>query len=231
MLDTPKSYRELWGNEASDAVLAYWTESIVPRLSPKASRKLTGADVVRLFKVNFFDGELTVGTWYENSELIALALLMRRHGLDFPEEMQMKLGRAIALELLSHALKDWKSPDKRKRALLKFSEDVGISENLGLITGELADEQSRVEKPTDLLVKVESWLRSEDRLGNEYPDFLRLLDRIVRANSGFEFDERFQSQVKTRMGMLAFYVGWWLELGPDEVRGMVERAVKKDYLL
>ncbi|MEW6303144.1 MAG: hypothetical protein AB1705_06725 [Verrucomicrobiota bacterium] len=218
-----------WGeklleNDYARGVVRIWDTEVKREIRgiPKANQ---GAWVIQFYRENYFDGEMRIGSTGENAELLALGELMRSRDIVIPPEFKGTLNRVVSLELTEPFLGEWANRDARKKALLDFLEAIGgqlvADVDLDVSSGPL--EFANVD---ELEQKITEWMESDDQLDRECPGFLKLLDRMCRAQLGWDYDDLYHEGSRQRLMLIVFFAGRWLRLPKEEIMRLVKKASK-----
>ena len=219
----------IWGynlldNDAALDIKAKWEKELKKLL--KTHPEWEGQDVVNFYLENHFDDNFEYGDIYHNSEILALAKLLYNHKFELPQEFKKLVETVVSLELQKKALAEWDKPQKRKKALLDFLDAIKGSIQS---TSEIKQVSSLPEYSSkdELLERINSWLESDEKLEDEYPLFLKSVDKLISSRLGFDYDSKHIEVTAQRMMLLAFYVGWLLDLPKKQIQGLVQKAKEK----
>ena len=221
-----------WGyslldNDAALDIKAKWEKELDKYL--KAYPHWKGQEVVDFYLENHFDDRFEYGDIYSNSELLALAKLLYDNEFELPERFKRVVENVLTLELQEDALAEWDKPQKRKEVLLSFLADIkgNLQEIDNIINTTSILEFSGKEA---LSKKIDVWLDSDEDLEREYPRFLRVIDKLITSRLGYDYDKKHIEVTTQRMMLLAFHVGWLLELPKDQIHDLVDKAKKTTIL-
>lgn len=222
----------IWGhnlldNDAALDIKNIWEKELKKYLNnyPNWEEK----DIISFYLQNHFNNKFDYGERYNNLEILSLAKLLKINGYDLPKDFKNVVEIVVSMELQEDSLKEWEKPKKRKEILLTFLDEIeGKIKTVDEIKKKISILE--FENKEMLLEKIKIWLKSEKLLEKEYPRFLAIVDKITRSQLGYEYDNFHIEVTSQRMMLLAFYVGWLLELPKEQTLELVKKAKKKVFL-
>jgi hypothetical protein len=172
----------------------------------------------------------------EAAEVLALGALYRRHRMEIPPQLRLRLVEAANAELESDRLQEWAIPGKRRRVLIDFLRSIG---------GEIhaSKDADSVPSPGSLKEQIEQFERfiphlarwipvlkgpsPDDEFNAVCPPFLDRLAELL-ATPRDEPVLRQQEITKYRLMMYAWFLGCVLRLPDEDIVELIERAERTD---
>ena len=168
--------------------------------------------------------------------MLALGALFRRHRMEIPPRLWLRLVDVANAELKVEQLNEWAEPGKRRRVLTSFLKAIG---------GELKSSEEPLGAPPPGSIKEEiaqmkafapqlaRWIpvfkgpSPDDEFNRTYPTFI---DRIVDLfeTPGDDPQPRRWEAVKYRLMCLAWFFGCVTRLSDDDIVVLIGKAEETD---
>lgn len=206
------------GNEAALDVCDLWRR-VTENRSPEENHPEA---VLKRLEENGLSVPLYNGEAYRNNQLIALGDLFTSGGVKLPERIRGAVRKAVANEIHPDVLAEWASPEQRKSNLQALCKRMGIK----IPTPKQTERKHVLEfsSARALQSRIECWIGDRSALEQDYPRFCSVLDRLIESQLGCDYDEAFLDGTRQRLMLMAFYLGWKLDLPPQVTLELVKRA-------